>query len=410
MALLKYKTDKGWKILYGGLLSRMLRKDKNLADVEDIIEARQNLGLLGDVHLDAAGNPISDDVTHNHDSRYVLKIDYKPEKFVSKAGDTMAGALNFKNNTWNKMGDDANIGDHNIAGHFAVQGINAETGIAFFKKSDDSNYGTLNYTGTQFAFNKPVNIAGNTNVTGNITATGNSTVNGNSVVKGAATVNGNTTVGGNATINGKLKVVGGFIPDIIDTPQLNNYSQKVNFIYGSHPANTNNHLTPFLGTSGCDYGGIVFGYPLTTTKGSWGGCITQLITNGGNGSRLLYRSKDSYTDDPWGAWKQIATMDDLSNIKTVDSQTLSTNNGSGSYIRFPDGLQICYGRSPKMGDQFISFLKAFKIAPVVVTTEVSDHNREWAVNQVTTTSFKGWVECDNSDGDFFYWIAIGRWK
>ena len=98
MALLKYKTDKGWKILYGGLLSRMLRKDKNLADVEDTIKARQNLGLLGDIHLDTAGNPISDDVTHNHDSRYVLKNEIDLTKFVAKAGDTMAGALNFKNN------------------------------------------------------------------------------------------------------------------------------------------------------------------------------------------------------------------------------------------------------------------------------------------------------------------------
>lgn len=43
----------------------------------------------------------------------------------------MTGALNFANNTYNKMGDDAQIGDANQAGRIAIKGINGATGIYF---------------------------------------------------------------------------------------------------------------------------------------------------------------------------------------------------------------------------------------------------------------------------------------
>ena len=58
--------------------------------------------------------------THNHDSVY-----------VNVSGDTMTGALNFANNIYNKMGDDAQIGDQNQAGRIAIKGINGNTGIYF---------------------------------------------------------------------------------------------------------------------------------------------------------------------------------------------------------------------------------------------------------------------------------------
>jgi len=397
MALLKYKTDKGWKILYGGLLSRMLRKDKNLADVEDIIEARQNLGLLGDVHLDVAGNPISDDVTHNHDSRYVLKIDYKPEEFVAVAGDTMEGPLNFKNNTWNKMGDDANVGDHNVAGHFAVQGINAETGIAFFKKGDDSNYGTLNYTGSLFAFNKPVNIAGNTKVTGNITATGDSTVNGNSVVKGAATVNGNAVVGGNATINGKLKIVGGFIPDEVHTSQLNSYHQKVNFIYGGNTAGVTDTLSPFLGTGGYGYGGIVFGSPINAKTKDASGMICQLVSQTGN--ELLFRGIDGSSAN-WGPWKKIATTDDVARATSISAQNLNTNG----YIKFSRAYPNDNETTVRFPTNFNSTAYNVVISQAGYSGK-SDYNITAYI--IDRTSFHLHARGGERPSGI-YWIAIGR--
>lgn len=65
------------------------------------------------------------DSGHNHDGRY-----------VKKTGDTISGALNFANGTWNKVGDDSYVGDCNINGHFGIKAANTTyPGITFFDNS-----------------------------------------------------------------------------------------------------------------------------------------------------------------------------------------------------------------------------------------------------------------------------------
>ena len=65
------------------------------------------------------------DSDHNHDDRY-----------VRKSGDTMLGALNFADNTWNLVGDNSYIGDCNISGHFGIKAANTTyPGIAFFNNA-----------------------------------------------------------------------------------------------------------------------------------------------------------------------------------------------------------------------------------------------------------------------------------
>ena len=71
MALWKYKLSDGWHILYGGILSKVMRKDKNLSDLQDIAIARENLELVGDV------------TTHNHDTRYQTQINILTEQLDS---------------------------------------------------------------------------------------------------------------------------------------------------------------------------------------------------------------------------------------------------------------------------------------------------------------------------------------
>lgn len=62
---------------------------------------------------------------HTHDDRY-----------VKRSGDTMLGALNFANGTWNLVGDDSYMGDCNISGHFGIKAANTiYPGIAFFNNS-----------------------------------------------------------------------------------------------------------------------------------------------------------------------------------------------------------------------------------------------------------------------------------
>ena len=66
------------------------------------------------------------DSGHNHDGRY-----------VKKTGDTMSGALNFANGTWNLVGDNSYMGDCNRAGHFGIKAANTTyPGIAFYNNAN----------------------------------------------------------------------------------------------------------------------------------------------------------------------------------------------------------------------------------------------------------------------------------
>lgn len=59
--------------------------------------------------------------------------------YLKRSGGTTTGALNFANNIWNSIGDDAAIGDHNRAGHVCIKGLNAPTGLAMYKQGSDSD-------------------------------------------------------------------------------------------------------------------------------------------------------------------------------------------------------------------------------------------------------------------------------
>lgn len=128
---------------------------KRLSNGEDLLNLRSNNNTT-DVVLDS----------RNYGS-YALP----------KSGGTMSGALNFANSTWNLVGDDSYMGDHNISGTFCVNGANGETGIALFKQGSDSDYARISYNGGNINFNKKItaNLAGNadtattaTNVSGKI--------------------------------------------------------------------------------------------------------------------------------------------------------------------------------------------------------------------------------------------------
>lgn len=81
---------------------------------------------------------------------------YTSTAYLPLAGGTMTGALNFKNGTWNLMGDDAYIGDCNVAGMIGIKGANAATpGFVLY-----DNSGTL--LGKLYASNDTLNWSGGT--------------------------------------------------------------------------------------------------------------------------------------------------------------------------------------------------------------------------------------------------------
>lgn len=67
--------------------------------------------------------------------------------YVNVSGDTMTGALNFANGTYNKVGDDVQIGDVNKAGRLGIKGLNGATGIEFVPYSGSTSQ-TFSIDGT----------------------------------------------------------------------------------------------------------------------------------------------------------------------------------------------------------------------------------------------------------------------
>ena len=109
-------------------------------------------------------------------------VDGNPIKttYAKLSGATFTGAINTANGTYNKIGDDVQIGDINVAGTLGIKGINGRTGIRLVAYSGSTNTdiyndgaGNLTITGTVLStfFG---NLTGN--VTGNVTGTASGNV------------------------------------------------------------------------------------------------------------------------------------------------------------------------------------------------------------------------------------------
>ena len=118
------------------------------------------------------------DSDHNHDGRY-----------VKKAGDTMLGALNFANNTWNKVGDDSYMGDCNVSGHVGIRAASATyPGVTFFNNAGTRLGNLTAYSGNikYGAYSLQFLDNGNTSVNASTWTNPFSTYNSNAVADGQA--------------------------------------------------------------------------------------------------------------------------------------------------------------------------------------------------------------------------------
>lgn len=59
---------------------------------------------------------------------------------IPSSGGSVSGPLNFANNVWNNVGDDAAFGDRNFAGNFCVKGLNGAPGITLFTSDESQSY------------------------------------------------------------------------------------------------------------------------------------------------------------------------------------------------------------------------------------------------------------------------------
>lgn len=118
------------------------------------------------------------DSDHNHDGRY-----------IRKSGDTMLGALNFANGTWNLVGDDSYMGDCNISGHFGIKAANTTyPGIAFFNNASAFLGNLTAYSGNikYGAYSLQFLDNGNTSVSASTWTNPFSAYNSNAVADGQA--------------------------------------------------------------------------------------------------------------------------------------------------------------------------------------------------------------------------------
>lgn len=110
-------------------------------------------------------------------------------RYVKKSGDTMTGALNFANGTWNKVGDDSYMGDCNVGGHFGIRAANTTyPGIAFFNNAN-AHLGNLTaYNGNikYGAYSLRFLDNGNTSVSASTWTNPFSSYNSNAVADGQA--------------------------------------------------------------------------------------------------------------------------------------------------------------------------------------------------------------------------------
>lgn len=56
----------------------------------------------------------------------------------------------YANNKWYAVGDDVYMGDHNIGGCLCLKSTNGNTGLALFQKSNEQNYGSITFDGSNF--------------------------------------------------------------------------------------------------------------------------------------------------------------------------------------------------------------------------------------------------------------------
>lgn len=68
--------------------------------------------------------------------------------YLPLSGGTMTGAITFCNTTWNAVGDDCAMGDHDIAGGFAICGLNGNTRLDFCQYGNSSNYKSIIFDGS----------------------------------------------------------------------------------------------------------------------------------------------------------------------------------------------------------------------------------------------------------------------
>lgn len=116
---------------------------------------------------DKLGNTYNKQKIDSFFENYYKKVE-SDNKFIYKSGDTVTGAINFANNTWNKFGDDVLVGDKNHGGRLCFKSAYAEryTGISFISPINDDDINAIYYNQDRNTLLSNKNIGTENNVGG----------------------------------------------------------------------------------------------------------------------------------------------------------------------------------------------------------------------------------------------------
>lgn len=344
---------------------------------------------------------------------YILKHEISADK-LPLTGGTISGALNFANGTWNLVGDDAYMGDHNIGGSFCIMGANDTTRLGLVNKDNQGDYALVEYGGGNLNFNKKLGA----NITGH--------------------ADGDLSLGG-GTMSGRIIRSGGgsWISDRDNVAVFgNSYGQQAGYSYNPVVGQKTSSGAWTIGNlSGNE--SLIFNYSTDSNYNAGNNNTSQvylpaqagtIITSATIGNQTVNRAEylgndAAYMRMHWNGQGGQPTWlwggNDASNMYVWNPSNFSVNyaNSAGNgvtasgynYVRFGDGTQMCWGQQD-IADTgtTITFAVAFSSIPAVVNSGTEDIDDVFFVHNITTTNFvadkKGWYSGNNT------WIAIGRWK
>ena len=219
---------------------------------------------------------------------------------LPKSGGNMSGPLNFANATWNLVGDDSYIGDHDIGGTFCVKGANGETGIALVNKGNENDYARISYGGGNINFNKTIggNISGNAATTTKLATARAISLTGNA--SGSANFDGSGNVSISTTVNESKHAAA--------ANALNSMGNKTAIKDGTRePLNLSLYQVYNNGYP-VSYGNLL------SIGGAGGGELLAEWSGGDKGIGHLYYRNRRDAGNLWSDWRTVAFTSDINSF------------------------------------------------------------------------------------------------
>jgi len=220
---------------------------------------------------------------------------------VSKSGDTITGALNFANATWNLVGNDIYMGDHNVAGGLCLKGNTGTTNLTMYSQ-DETTTATITQNGTGFT------------LTGTTSGTFSGDLNGNATTSNAILMND----------TGTLEASG-----VAGAPSANVFAYGIGCggIY-------------LIDNAPCNYGNLITIYQ----KGA-GQLVLEWLGQDNVTGRIYYRSHRDTNNSGYGNWKTVSYVDDSPSpdLKELRSIYAGTDDMTANSTTLATGtVYLCY--------------------------------------------------------------------